>query len=326
MQKRDYKRLISITPDGKRTVVSFVLLVIFLIVMWIVQPGIMNFSRIVTITNGQLCLLLAGIGQTFVLLVGGIDLSIGGIICLSNSIAALYMPDSIPGMILMSILILGLGTGIGLFNGFIITRFNVQPFVVTFTVNYVLLGISLLILPIDGGTPPSRYVSALLYELGPVSVSMIIVVLIIIGWIFIRRTRFVRNIYVVGCNAKAGFLNGINVSRIKILTFAISGGLAALAGLWRTAQLASGSPDAGDAMTMPSITISVIGGTSMSGGIGGVVGTVVGAYILRLIQDLLTFMGAKSFWSTVFQGVFLVVTVGVCSVIDMRKGGKKRHG
>ncbi len=323
MRKRDYKRFIHITPDGKRTVVSFILLVLFLVVMYIVQPEIMKFSRIATITNGQLCLLLAGIGQTFVLLAGGIDLSIGGVICLSNSVAALYMPDSIPGMILMSILIVALGTGIGFFNGYIITRFNVQPFVVTFTVNYVLLGISLLILPIDGGNPPSRYVSALLHNFGQVSVSMIIVVLIVICWILIRRTRFVRNVYVVGCNEKAGFLNGIRVSQVKMLTFAISGGLAALAGLWRTAQLASGSPDAGDAMTMPSITISVIGGTSMAGGMGGAIGTIAGAYILRLIQDLLTFMGAKSFWSTVFQGVFLVVTVGVCSVIDMRKGGKK---
>lgn len=109
------------------------------------------------------------------------------------------------------------------------------------------------------------------------------------------------------------------------MTFAISGGLAALAGLWRTAQLASGSPNAGDALTMPTITIAVIGGTSMAGGIGGIVGTVVGAYILRLISDLLTFMGAKSFWSTVFQGVFLVVTVGICSVVDMKKGGRL-HG
>jgi ribose transport system permease protein len=323
MRKRNYNRLLNITPDGKRTVVSFVLLVAFLIVMYIVQPSIMKFSRVVTITNGQMCLLLAGIGQTLVLLVGGIDLSVGGVICLCNSIAALYMPDSIPGMILMSMIITALGVLIGTFNGFIVTRFQVQPFVVTFTVNYVLLGIAQKLLPIDGGNPPSRYVSGLLHNFGPVSLSMILVVLILVGWIFVRRTRFMRNVYAVGCNAKASALNGINVSRVKMMTFAISGGMAALAGLWRTAQLASGSPDAGDALTMPSITISVIGGTSMSGGMGGVVGTVVGAYILRLIQDLLTFMGAKSFWSTVFQGVFLVITVGVCSVIDMKKGGKK---
>lgn len=323
MQKRNYDRRIKITPDGKRTVVSFILLVIFLIIMYLVQPSLMKPSRLITITNGQLCLLLGGIGQTLVLLVGGIDLSIGGVICLSNSIAALYMPDSILGMILMSLLIAALGVGIGMFNGVIITRFNVQPFVVTFTVNYVLLGISLKLLPIDGGEPPTRYVSGLLHNFGILSVSMILVILILAGWVFMRRTRFVRNIYAVGCNAKASALNGIDVSKVKIMTFALSGGLAALAGLWRTAQLASGSPDAGDALTMPSITISVIGGTSMAGGMGGVVGTVVGAYILRLIQDLLTFLGAKSFWSTVFQGVFLVMTVGVCSVIDMKKGGNK---
>ena len=322
MQKTK-KRVWGLTPDGKRTIISFVLLAVFLIVMYFVQPSIMKFSRVNTITNGQMCLLLAGIGQTLVLLVGGIDLSIGGVICLSNSIAALYMPDSIPGMLLMSILITALGVAIGFFNGEIITRFKVQPFVVTFTVNYVLLGISLVLLPIDGGNPPSRFVSGLLHSFGPISVSVILVILIVAGWMFLRRTRVIRNIYAVGCNEKASRLNGIDVKKTKVMTFAISGGMAALAGIWRTAQLASGSPDAGDALTMPSITIAVIGGTSMAGGMGGVIGTVVGAYILRLIQDLLTFMGAKSFWSTIFQGAFLVLTVGVCSVIDMKKGGKK---
>ncbi len=325
MQNRRSGRLLNVTPDGKRTVVSLLLLLIFLAIMCIVQPSIVKFSRLATITNAQMCLLLGGIGQTLVLLVGGIDLSIGGVICLSNSLAALYMPESLPGMLAMCIGIIILGAAIGAFNGFVITWFQVQPFVVTFTVNYVLLGIALKLLPIDGGEPPQTYVSALLHKFGPVSVSMLLVIMILAGWVFFRRTRLIRNLYAVGGSPKASALNGIDVAKVKIMTFAISGGLAALAGLWRTAQLASGSPNAGDALTMPTITIAVIGGTSMAGGIGGIVGTVVGAYILRLISDLLTFMGAKSFWSTVFQGVFLVVTVGICSVVDMKKGGRL-HG
>ncbi len=312
----------SITPDGKRMFISLVILVLLLIVTGIVMPNMISISRFSSITNGQLTTLLAAVGQTLVLLVGGIDLSVGGVICVINSMAAVYMPDGALGIVLFSIGCIAIGFLIGAFNGFIVTKFKVQPFIVTFTVNYILLGIAQLILSRDGGAPAKGFAKVLTSSFGPVSIGVLIVVAIVIGWYFLRRSKFVRDIYAVGTNVSAAAMNGINVMRVKLMTFALSGTFAALAGLWRTAQLGSGSPTAGDSLTTPTLTISVIGGTSMMGGVGGMFGTVVGSYILRIISDLLTFMGTKSFWSTVFQGIFLVITVIVCSVIDKKNRSK----
>lgn len=324
MKKNNQNRLPvhSITPDGKRMVISLIILVLLLIVTGIVMPSMITLKRFSAITNGQLTTLLAAVGQTLVLLVGGIDLSVGGVICVINSLAAVYMPESTIGIIAFCIGCLLIGCLIGSFNGFIVTKFKVQPFIVTFTVNYILLGIAQLILSRDGGAPAKGFAKALTKSFGPISIGVIIVVLIVVAWYFLRRTKFIRDVYAVGTNMGAAAMNGINVMRVKLTTFALSSTFAALAGLWRTAQLGSGSPTAGDALTTPTLTISVIGGTSMMGGVGGMFGTVVGAYILRIIADLLTFLRTKSFWSTVFQGVFLVVTVIVCSVIDKKNRSK----
>ena len=324
MLKKEVQRLPlpSITPDGKRMFISLVILALLLIATGFVMPSMISLSRFSSITNGQLTTLLASLGQTLVLLVGGIDLSVGGVICVINSLAAVAMPDSGIGIVLFCIGCIAIGLAIGAFNGVIVTKFNVQPFIVTFTVNYILLGISQLILDRDGGAPAKAFTKALTVKFGPISLGVIIVLLILVAWGYLRRTKFIRDVFAVGTNAKASAMNGINVVRVKMITFALSGGCAALAGLWRTAQLASGSPTAGDALTTPTLTISVIGGTSMMGGVGGMFGTVVGAYILRIISDLLTFLGTKSFWSTVFQGIFLVATVVVCSIIDKKNRSK----
>ena len=324
MFKKDANRLPlpNITPDSKRMLISMVILAVLVIASAVVMPSMMTISRFSSITNGQLATLLASLGQTLVLLVGGIDLSVGGVICVINSLAAVAMPENGLGIVLFCFGCILIGVMIGGFNGFIVTKFNVQPFIVTFTVNYILLGVSQLILDRDGGAPAKAFTKVLMTKFGPISLGVIIVLFIIIGWFFFRRTKFIRDVFAVGTNAKASALNGINVMRVKLITFALSGGFAALAGLWRTAQLGSGSPTAGDALTTPTLTISVIGGTSMMGGVGGMYGTVVGAYILRIISDLLTFLQTKSFWSTVFQGVFLVATVIVCSIIDRKNRSK----
>ena len=319
MQNKSLNRIFSLTPDDRRAIVSFIVCAAFLVIIAFVQPGIFQFSRVGVITNAQMALIFAGIGQTLVLLIGGIDLSIGGVICLTNSIAALYMHDSVGGAILMFLVCIMIGFAVGAFNGFIVTKFKVQPFVVTFTVNYILLGIALYILPIDGGDVPKVFIDGLINKIGGViPVSLIIIVGIVGAWVYLRRSRCVRDIYAVGSNIKACVTLGIKVNRVRILTYATAGLMAGLAGYWRTAQMTSGSSVAGDALTMQTLTIAVIGGTSMAGGKGGIIGTIIGAVILRVMSDLLTFAQAKSYWSTIFSGLFLIITVVVCAVIELK--------
>jgi ribose transport system permease protein len=126
----------------------------------------------------------------------------------------------------------------------------------------------------------------------------------------------------VGSNEKAAHLNGINVFRTKILAYGLSGLFAALAGIYRTAHVASGSPTAGASFVMTSIAAAVIGGTAITGGIGGVVGGIVGAYILRGITDLLVFLRVSSYWTSLVQGVLLVVAVALTSYAKLRRSSE----
>ena len=137
--------------------ISLVILAILIIANGIVMPSMLSLSSLSRITNGQLATLIASLGQTLVLLVGGIDLSVGGVICVINSLAAVAMPDSPVGIVLFCLLCIVIGLLIGAFNGYIVTKFNVQPFIVTFTVNYIMLGIAQLILDRDGGNPPKAF-------------------------------------------------------------------------------------------------------------------------------------------------------------------------
>ena len=123
-------------------------------------------------------------------------------ICVINSLAAVAMPDSGIGIVLFCIGCIAIGLAIGAFNGVIVTKFNVQPFIVTFTVNYILLGISQLILDRDGGAPAKAFTKALTVKFGPISLGVIIVLLILVAWGYLRRTKFMRDVFAVGTNAK----------------------------------------------------------------------------------------------------------------------------
>ena len=303
--------------------IPYVMFVIMIIVMGALNSNTLSIRYIANKSDAALSLILVAAGQTLVLLTGGFDLSVGGVICITNCLAASRMQNSVGSMLIWAVICLAVGGGIGALNGFVIEKTKMQPFIVTLATQYVCYGIALLIMKVDGGNVPAAYISTLLHRFGPLPLSMFIIAALALVWMFFKNTKKGFSIYAIGSNESAARLNGISIMKTKILAYGLSGAFAALAGLFRTAQVASGSPTAGADFVMISISAAVIGGTALSGGSGGMIGTIVGALVLRTIGDLLVFMKVSSYWSSLVQGVLLILAVAASAYGTMlkRRGG-----
>jgi ribose transport system permease protein len=298
--------------------VSIILFVMLEILTMCIQPNLLTMNWINLKSEAAITLIFAAVGETFVLLVGGIDLSIAGIISIVNCFAVVCMRDNPVSIIVVSLASLAIGLGIGLINGFIIQKFKVQPFIVTFSTWYICGGIAYLILPKDGGTPPDAFANALMYRIGDqFSIAIIIIVVLLILWAWFRRTQLGISLYAVGNNALNASLNGINVKHVNIFAYGASGFFAALCGLFRVAVVATGSPTGGESYFNQAIAAVVIGGTLLSGGIGGQYGTIIGVLAFNAIADLLVFAGASSYWSTLLSGILLIVSVLISTVSEI---------
>ncbi len=304
--------------------VSIILFIIIEIITICLQPNVLTLKWTSLKAESAITLMFAAIGETFVLLVGGIDLSIAGVISITNSFAAVYMQDNIASIILISLSSIGIGLFIGLFNGFVIQKFKVQPFIVTFSTWYICGGIAYLILPKDGGNLPERFINALSYRIGgKFSIALIIIIICLLLWTWFRKTRLGISLYAIGNNAHAASLNGINVLKVNLFAYAASGACASLCGLYRGAITATGSPTAGESFFNQSIAAVVIGGTLLTGGIGGQYGTLIGVLVFKAINDLLVFAGASSYWSTLLQGTLLITAVLFSTVSEIVKERKE---
>lgn len=304
--------------------VSIILFIVIEIITFCLQPNLLTLSWTSLKAESAITLMFAAIGETFVLLIGGIDLSIAGVVSITSSFAAVYMQDNIASIILISILSIGIGLAIGLFNGFVIQKFKVQPFIVTFSTWYICGGIAFLILPKDGGNPPERFIDALTYRIGgKFSIALIIIIACLLLWTWFRKTRLGISLYAIGNNAHAASLNGIKVLKVNLFAYAASGVCASLCGLYRVAVTATGSPTAGESFFNQSIAAVVIGGTLLTGGIGGQYGTLLGVLVFKAINDLLVFAGASSYWSTLLQGALLIVAVLFSTVSEIVRERKE---
>ena len=267
------------------------------------RRGVFTLDEINLDTAAAMTLMLAATGQTIVLIRGGIDLSIGGMISLGTVIAATRFGDSPGNVLLWSALILALGFAIGALNGALITALKLQPFLVTLATWSILSGIAMLILPIDGGGVPGWWIgfgyARLLGLVGPVWLLLAL----ILFWAWFRATRLGMTIQAVGSNEKSAFLSGVSIGRINVITYGLSGLFAAGAALYLTTQTGAGSPTIGKDYILLSVAAAVIGGVSLFGGRGHLVGTLIGAFILTLIGNLVFVLHVSSYWQPVVSGL-----------------------
>jgi ribose transport system permease protein len=299
--------------------VPYVVLLILTVIMAVINPRTLSMRFLANKSDALFSLILVSIGQTFVLISGGFDLSVGGVICVTNSLLALNMGNTPGGILFWSFMCIIIGAGIGIFNGIMIEKAKMQPFIVTLATQSACYGTALLILKVDGGRVDPAFMKILMYRFGEMPLTMILTLLLICIWLYMKRTPFGLALYAIGSNEKAAHLNSVNVLKTKIMAYGLSGLFAGIAGIYRTAHMASGSPTAGSSFVMTSIVAAVIGGTAITGGIGGIVGTIAGAYLLRNITDLLVFLKVSASWTSLAQGILLVVAVALTSYAKLRR-------
>jgi len=277
-----------------------------------------NFWTVMRQISVNLCL---SVGMTLVILTGGIDLSVGSILALSGAIMAgllkrgtelealnLYIGYGAPAAIAVGIAV---GASLGWFNGVMVTRFRVPPFIATLAMLTIARGLTKLY---TGGEA--------ITGLGQIFVSIgsgrllgipnqfwIAAGIVLVAVVLLRKTRFGRYVYAVGGNEEAAKLSGLNVARVKRTVYLISGTLAAVGGLIVTSRLNSATPIAGEGLELDSIAAVVIGGTSLSGGRGSVQGTVLGALIIGVLNSGLVIMGVDPFWQQVIKGFVILLAV-----------------
>jgi ribose transport system permease protein len=273
------------------------------------RDGAFTLEELNIDSAAAMTLILAATGQTIVLLRGGIDLSIGGMISLGTVVAATQLGDSWVTTIIWSTAIVAIGLAVGITNGLIISVLRLQPFLVTLATWSILSGAALLILPIDGGSLPSgwmRFGSASILGL---SSSVWILVALFLFWLWFRNTRLGITIRATGSNENSAYLSGVSLTFVNVATYGLSGLFAALAALYLTTQTGAGSPTIGKDYILPSVAAAVIGGISLFGGRGGLSGTIVGAFILTIIGNLVFVLSISSYWQPIVSGVILLAAV-----------------
>jgi ribose transport system permease protein len=279
----------------------------------------------------QICAnLCLSIGMTIIILSGGIDLSVGAVLAFAGAVAAgllkngfaipgtnVFIEVTVSGAIFAGLLV---GAALGWFNGFVITRFKLPPFVATLGMLSIARGLTMLW---TGGFPITLLGDKFDFmgsgQLFGVPMPVLIsAALVAVFMIFMKRTRFGRNIYAVGGNERAATLSGLNVNRIKLMVYLLGGALSGVAGLLVTARLDSATPNAGMGYELDSIAAVVIGGTSLNGGRGTIMGTVLGCLIIGVLNNGLVLLEVSPFWQQVIKGLVILVAVAVD-----RMGSKK---
>lgn len=307
---------------------AFIALILIIIIFSFLSPNFLTPGDIViSIEHASIYAILA-IGMSFTILTGGIDLSVGSIVGLAGMIAGslIYQGLSLPmfGVIVyfnawvVVLITLIAGLLIGLINGWVITRFNVVPFITTLGMLYVARGFALLIS--NGATFPNLSGDPSLGNTGfpflgsglvlgiPAPIWLMAITGIIAAFVA-TKTPIGRRVYAVGGNQRAAELAGIRVNRIKLIVYTISGFCAALVGLIIASQLQAAQPETGNTYELTAIAAVVLGGTSLFGGRGSIGGSIIGAFVISVLGDGMVLIGVSEFWQMVVKGVVIVLAV-----------------
>jgi ribose transport system permease protein len=272
----------------------------------------LNLDSVATLT-----LLLVATGQMLVILLGGIDLSVGGVVSVTTALAATQFGGGGSGMLLWAVAIVALGAAAGAVNGVLIARLNLQPFIVTLATWSIWSGVAFWLLPTEGGTIPESFTSWVSNAYLGLTAPVWIIVALIVAWLWFKRTRLGVGIKATGSSAGSAFLSGVPIGVTTIAAYSLSGLFAALAGLFLTTQTASGSPTVGNDYILNSVAAVVIGGTSLFGGRGGLGGTIAGAFVLTMIANVIFAFELESFWAPITYGVLLIVAVLANSLTEL---------
>jgi ribose transport system permease protein len=287
-------------------------LIVLVVVMAVLSPTFLTFRNVFNVGTQIAVIAIIALGSTFVIVSGGIDLSVGSVLALAGIVFGWASAKA--GLPLPVALLLGIGVGAlaGFVNGNLVTFANIPPFIATLAMLSAARGLALVI---SGGIPISRIPSSLqtlgngdLFGVIPLPVVLMVAMWVLAAWV-LRYTYAGRCMYAIGGNEEAARLSGINVVGQKLLIYTLSGLFAAIAGILLTARLASAQPQAGVGFELDAIAAVVIGGASLSGGVGSATGTIVGAFILGVLRNGLNLLNVSAFWQQVVIGAVIVLAV-----------------
>lgn len=299
---------------------SLLLLVIITLVNLFFQPNIFERNTLNSNMRIFLPLIILAAGQAVVILGGGIDISVGSIVSIVNVLLATQVgPQGDPQkMFLWMGLVLLVGMLAGAVNGFFVAYMRLQPIITTYATSFLYAGLALLILPSPGGGIPKTF-SDFYRDTTPLGfpLAFFVIAAILLAWAFVQQIRYGRYLLAVGGKPEAAYQTAVPVSMVQFSTYVIAGLMAAFSGIAITMLVGSGNAGTGDQLTLSSITAVVIGGTALSGGVGGVAGSLIGAVILGLIRNIISFANIDTWWQTFVNAAIIVVALAAPGVINL---------
>ncbi len=277
----------------------------------VITPGPVSYFEISFLISGSTPLALAAIGETFVVLSGGFDLSAGAVVSLVNVVLATNMQAGTGSIMFWSFAAIGIGALVGLVNGFFVAIMRLQPIVVTLATMFIVQGMTLLVLDKPGGEIPWEFSGLLTGDVVPdlVPAPLLLLIGALIIWTLLRNSRFGTGLYAIGSDEDAAAANGVPVRLVKLLTYVIAGCFYGAAGLFVSAQTGSGDPLVGNPMLLQIFAAVVLGGTLLGGGRGGCLGSVFGAFTLMVTVNVLLVLNVSAYYSTVAEAAILILAV-----------------
>ena len=305
-------RLRRMLTSNAGLLVVLVLIVVMLLIGGIVSDRFRTVENLANVFEQSTGLALVSLGQTLAVLTGGIDLATGSlislIICLTAGLLdgdATYAYPILAGMLV-------LGSVVGLLNGIGVVLLRVHPLIITLGMGAILQGVTLLYALGPVGSVPDGFDAIAYGTFGavPAAAAITVVIYLVVAF-FLRNSRFGRYIYAVGDDPNAAKLIGLPRTQVLLFVYAFSGFFAAVTAIYLVARFGSGQPYAGANYTLASITPVVVGGTVLSGGRGGVMGTLLGAYLVSLLNNLLNFLDVSTYVQLMVQGLIIILAVSI---------------
>lgn len=286
-------------------------LILLCLIISILTPRFLNVSNIMNVFTQVSVNAILAIGMSFVILTGGIDLSVGSTLAIAGAVSASII--KVTNNIFLSLVIaLIIGAIIGLMNGAIVAKGKIQAFIVTLATMTIFRGVTMVYtngIPISGLSEKFMLIgNKKILGYIPVPAIMTIIILII-AWYILSQTRYGRYVYALGGNEDSARLSGINTDKVKSLVYVISGVTAALSGVITTSRVGSASPNAGLGFELDAIAAVVLGGTSLAGGEGTVVGTIIGAMIIGVLNNGLNLAGVSAYYQSIVKGLVILLAV-----------------
>lgn len=314
---RETKKNLNLSLLGS----SIGLMILILISSIATKGAFLSFTNITNVLRQVTILGFASLGMTIVILTGNIDLSIIGNVSMTTVLTAVLMQKELPTIVIILIVLLA-GSTIGLINGMILNIWKIESFVVTMGMQVICFGLALLFsgsqtVIVDGDLLMRKYTFfknlATVKFLGIPVMFLILIGFFVLFYLFTKKTKLGRYIYALGGNEEVCYMSGVNVSFVRASAYVLSGGCAALSGIFMYSRSLCGDPNAGTALGMFVVAAVVVGGTKMSGGRGSVLFTIIGILIIQIINNTMNLLGAPYQIQQVIQGIIILVAVIISS-------------